>query len=114
VDVYNPKVVQASMGSLARTSVFYTDIAAILTHTGLPVFGALLNGESIYETGFGGEGLVVLGNEGNGMRPEVERLITKAVTIPRVGNAESLNVAVAAALFCSEINRKSINKIVSQ
>lgn len=114
VDVYNPKVVQASMGSLSRTHVFYTDIAAFLMQTELPVFGALLNGENIYEADFGCGGLIVMGNEGNGIRPEVTRLITKAITVPRIGDAESLNVAVAAALFCSEISRKTINKIVSQ
>jgi TrmH family RNA methyltransferase len=107
VDVYNPKVVQASMGSLSRTAVFYTGIPDFLQQMGLPVFGALLNGENIYETNFGNEGLIVMGNEGNGVRTEVERQITRAVTIPRRGNAESLNVAIAAALFCSEISRKN-------
>jgi RNA methyltransferase, TrmH family len=114
VDVYNPKVVQASMGSLSRISVFYVDIVKILPATGLAVFGALMQGSSIYETDFGNEGLIVMGNEGNGMSAGVERLITTAVTIPRVGGAESLNVGIAAALFCSEINRKIPNKIVSQ
>ncbi len=107
VDAYNPKVVQASMGSLSRTNVYYTDLSKVLTQVGLPVFGAVLDGENIYHTDFGTEGLVVMGNEGNGVRPEVEKLIIKAVTIPRVGGAESLNVGIAAALFCSEIKRKS-------
>jgi TrmH family RNA methyltransferase len=106
VDVYNPKVVQASMGSLSRIDVFYEEIGRILAETDLPVFGALMQGESIYETDFGTHGLIVMGNEGNGMSRDVERLITRAVTIPRVGGAESLNVGIAAALFCSEINRK--------
>jgi TrmH family RNA methyltransferase len=105
VDVYNPKVIQATMGSLSRINVHYADIAAILPQAGLPIFGALLNGENIYKTNFGNEGLIVMGNEGNGLRPEIERLITKAVTIPRTGKAESLNVAIATALFCSEISR---------
>ncbi|HEY2582357.1 MAG TPA: RNA methyltransferase [Mucilaginibacter sp.] len=107
VDAYNPKVVQATMGSLSRINIYYTNIAAILTQVGLPIFGAMLKGENIYKADFGDEGLVVLGNEGNGLRPEIEKLIGKAVTIPSKGEAESLNVAVAAALFCSEINRKS-------
>ena len=107
VDVYNPKVVQASMGSLSRINVYYTNLTAILQQTGLPAFGAMLTGENIYRTDFGEEGLIVLGNEGSGIRPEVERLVSKAVTIPRKGKAESLNVAIAAALFCSEINRNS-------
>ena len=105
VDAFNPKVIQASMGSLSRINVHYMDLITILSQTELPVFGALLNGESIYTTDFGREGLIVMGNEGNGMRPEIERLIGRAVTIPRKGKAESLNVAIAAALFCSEISR---------
>jgi TrmH family RNA methyltransferase len=105
VDVYNPKVVQASMGSLSRINVYYTNIATILPQTGLPIFGAMLNGENIYQTDFGEEGLIVMGNEGSGLSPEIEKLISRAITIPRSGNAESLNVAIAAALFCSEITR---------
>jgi RNA methyltransferase, TrmH family len=107
VDVYNPKVVQASMGSLSRINVYYTNLSTFLTQITLPIFGAMLNGENIYNTDFGAEGLIVMGNEGNGLRPEIKDLINKAVTIPRTGNAESLNVAIAAALFCSEINRNS-------
>jgi RNA methyltransferase, TrmH family len=106
VDVYNPKVVQASMGSLSRINVYYDDIIKILTEAPVPVFGALMQGDSIYETDFGTEGVIVMGSEGKGVSAEVERLISKAVTIPRVGGAESLNVGIAAALFCSEINRK--------
>ncbi len=114
VDVYNPKVVQASMGSLSRINVHYTGLAAALPKIGLPIFGAMLNGENIYRTSFGAEGLIVMGNEGNGLRPEIEKLVSKAVTIPRTGNAESLNVAIAAAIFCSEISRNSNNNVGSQ
>ncbi|MFD0748532.1 TrmH family RNA methyltransferase [Mucilaginibacter calamicampi] len=105
VDVYNPKVVQATMGSLSRVSLHYTDLEAILANNDLPVYGALLDGVNIYDTDFGTEGLVVMGNEGNGLRPEVIKLIKKTITIPRFGSAESLNVAIATAIFCSEINR---------
>jgi TrmH family RNA methyltransferase len=111
VDVYNPKVVQASMGSLSRVNIHYVNITEVLPQIGLPVFGAMLDGESIYKAQFGAEGLIVMGNEGNGLRPGVERLISKAVTIPRAGKAESLNVGIATALFCSEISR---NKLGSQ
>ncbi len=111
VDAYNPKVVQASMGSLSRINVHYADITSVLPQIGLPIFGAMLNGENIYQTKFGNEGLIVMGNEGNGLRPEVERLISKAITIPRAGKAESLNVGIATALFCAEITR---NKLGSQ
>ena len=109
VDVYNPKVVQASMGSLSRINVHYTDLAAVLPTLGLPLFGAMLDGENIYTADFGAEGLVIMGNEGNGLRPGIERLVTKKITIPRIGKAESLNVGIATAIFCSEINRKSYN-----
>ncbi|MDB5123387.1 MAG: aviRb [Mucilaginibacter sp.] len=107
VDVYNPKVVQASMGSLSRINVHYADLPAILQQIGLPIFAAMLDGENIYDTDFGPEGLIIMGNEGSGLRPDVAKLISKAVTIPRKGNAESLNVAIATALFCSEVVRKS-------
>jgi len=107
VDVYNPKVVQATMGSLARVNVHYINLAAFLQGTKLPVFGALLNGTNIYQTHFGPEGLIIMGNEGNGLRPEIIEQVQHAVTIPRVGNAESLNVGIATAIFCSEIKRNS-------
>ena len=103
VDAYNPKTVQASMGSLARMQVHYTDIAALVAHSSVPVFGAVLNGTSIYSTDFGQRGLVVLGNEGNGISERVLRHITHRVTIPRIGQAESLNVAISAALLCAAV-----------
>jgi TrmH family RNA methyltransferase len=106
VDAYNPKVVQACMGSLARVKVHYVNLADLLAGVELPVFGALLNGDNIYDTDFGNEGLVIMGNEGNGISPEIQKSVNKAVTIPRIGKAESLNVAIATALFCSEITRK--------
>jgi TrmH family RNA methyltransferase len=108
VEAYNPKVIQACMGSLARVKVQYTDLNAILSKIKLPVFGALLDGANIYQTRFGSEGLIVMGNEGNGIRPEIQKTVTEAITIPRIGKAESLNVAVATAIFCSEISRKTI------
>src|ERR1700760_2598682 len=107
VDVYNPKVIQACMGSLARVKVHYAVLTDFLANIKLPVFGALLNGEDIYDTDFGTEGLVIMGNEGNGIRPEIQKLVNTAVTIPRIGKAESLNVAIATALFCSEMTRKN-------
>ncbi|RVT97183.1 RNA methyltransferase [Mucilaginibacter limnophilus] len=108
VDVYNPKVVQATMGSLSRIKVHYTNLEALLRSTGLPVYGALLNGNNIYTTNFGDEGLIVMGNEGNGIRPVIEKLVSRAITIPRAGGAESLNVAIAAAIFCSEVTRNTL------
>ena len=107
VDVYNPKVIQATMGSLSRINVYYIDLQPFLLQINMPAFGALLDGINIYQTNFGDEGLIVMGNEGNGLRPEIVKLVHKAITIPRVGKAESLNVGIATAIFCSEINRKS-------
>jgi TrmH family RNA methyltransferase len=105
VDVYNPKVVQATMGSLARVNVYYADLQTVIPKLNLPVYGALLNGQNIYNTTFAPEGLIVMGNEGNGIRPEIQQLIGMAITIPRMGEAESLNVAIATAIFCSELCR---------
>lgn len=107
VDVYNPKVVQASMGSLARVKVIHTDLEGFLKNTELPIFGALLDGRSVYETNFGNEGILLLGNEGNGINNDLLKLITFPVTIPRFGKAESLNVAISASIFCSEVRRNS-------
>lgn len=108
VDVYNSKVVQATMGSLSRIAVNYTNLLLLLPKIKLPVFGAMLNGENIYRTDFGKEGLLVLGNEGNGIRPEIQQLIHKNITIPQLGKAESLNVAIATAIFCNEISRNRL------
>jgi len=107
VDVYNPKVVQATMGSLSHINIYYVNLPNFLNNIKLPLFGALLDGSNIYKTNFGTEGLVIMGNEGNGLRPEVIELVQHAVTIPRSGHAESLNVGIATAIFCSEINRNS-------
>lgn len=108
VDAYNPKVVQATMGSLSRIKIHYLDIESFLEENKLPTFGALLDGDSIYETDFGKQGLIIMGNEGNGIRKDLIPKIQKKVTIPRVGAAESLNVAVATTIFCSELTRQKL------
>lgn len=105
VDVYNPKVVQATMGSLPRIEVHYTDITALVRDAPVPVFGTVLNGTPLYETAFGHEGLIVMGNEGNGISAAVLKHIRHPVTIPRIGRAESLNVAVSTAIVCAELAR---------
>jgi len=110
VDAFNPKVVQATMGSLSRINIHYTDIEEIIEQATIPTFGALLNGESIYETNFGNEGFIIMGNEGNGIRKNLIPKLNKAVTIPRIGQAESLNVAVATTIFCTEIVRQKLQK----
>lgn len=108
VDAYNPKVVQATMGSLSRVKIHYTPLAHGLAQIKLPVFGALLNGQNIYNANFGSEGIILMGNEGNGIRLETQAVINTAITIPQAGSAESLNVAIATAIFCSEISRNRL------
>jgi len=105
VEVYNPKTVQATMGSLSRVNIFYEDLPSILKDVEIPIFGAVLDGKSMYKTDWGKEGLVILGNEGQGITPEVMKLINNPVTIPRTGSAESLNVAISAAILCADISR---------
>jgi TrmH family RNA methyltransferase len=107
VDVYNSKVVQASMGSLSRVKVSYTNLPEFIKYADLPVYGAVFNGISIYETDFGSEGLIILGNEGKGISEEIMDQIAYPVTIPNFGKAESLNVAISASIFCSELRRNS-------
>jgi TrmH family RNA methyltransferase len=111
VDIYNPKVVQATMGSIARVHVSYVDLNDFLTTTTLPVFGTFMNGENIYTTALPQEGIIVMGNEANGIAPELEKIIKNRLTIPRFGalqKTESLNVATATAIVLSEFRRASL------
>jgi TrmH family RNA methyltransferase len=105
VEAWAPKVVQASMGSLSRMNVHYERLEEMLAGSTMPVVGAVLDGESIYETSFGDEGFILLGNEGNGISEAASGFITNPVTIPKFGNGESLNVAITAAILCSELRR---------
>jgi len=105
VEVFNPKTVQATMGSLARVNIYYTSLPEYIQNLKIPVYAAMLNGESLYKVEWQHEGLVVLGNEGKGLSAEVADLISRRVTIPRVGAAESLNVSISAAIICAEISR---------
>lgn len=108
VEFYNPKVVQASMGSLFRVQLRQARLEELLERAGAPVYGALLEGKSIYEEPFSMNGILLLGNESKGLSPGLGRYITHPVTIPRLGTAESLNVAVASAVICSEMRRKQM------
>jgi TrmH family RNA methyltransferase len=105
VEVYNPKTVQATMGSLARVEIYYENLSNLLNNITIPIYGALLNGNSIYEVEWGKQGLIILGNEGQGISDEIISKINNPITIPRFGMAESLNVAVSASIFCSELVR---------
>ncbi|WP_116786882.1 TrmH family RNA methyltransferase [Flavobacterium psychrotrophum] len=109
VDVYNPKVVQATMGSISRVNVVYTNLEAFLAQTSLPVYGTFMDGANIYKETLKPEGIIVLGNEANGISVGVEVLCNERIAIPRFGNTqqtESLNVATAGAIILSEFCRK--------
>ena len=106
VDCYNPKVVQASMGSLTRVAVHYLDLAAFLTTTALPVYTMDLEGENLYTATFPKDCILILGNEANGISSEVRALSNEVITIPRFSQhqrTESLNVAMAGAIILSEV-----------
>ncbi|MGV3632476.1 MAG: TrmH family RNA methyltransferase [Bacteroidota bacterium] len=108
VSQYNPKVVQAAMGSIFRMPVFYTDLPAYLSESKLPVYGALLDGENVYGKTLKPEGILVLGNEGNGISGAVQKQVHTALTIPKAGETESLNVAIAGAVLLSEFCREKL------
>lgn len=110
VDIYNPKVVQATMGSIGRVNVNYIDLETYFTTTKLAVFGTFMNGENIYQSVLPQKGIIVMGNEANGISTAIEQKITKRLTIPRFGElqkTESLNVATATAIILSEFKRNS-------
>jgi len=110
VDFYNPKVIQASMGSFCRIKAYeikFSDILKLAKLSGTVISGAYMNGENIYNSELHQNTLIVMGNEGNGIRKEIEDSIDKRLTIPRFNeNTESLNVAVATAIICSEFRRR--------
>jgi TrmH family RNA methyltransferase len=108
VDIYNPKVVQATMGSISRVNVVYANLEKVLKETKLPIFGTFMDGENIYKKVLPKEGIIVMGNEANGISTEIETLVTQKIAIPRLGKlqqTESLNVATATAIILSEFKR---------
>lgn len=112
-DVYNPKVVMATMGSLARVNVAYTSLEKFFANTNLPVFGTFMDGENIYNQTLPENGIIVMGNEANGISAEIERFCSKRIAIPRFGElqaTESLNVATATAIILSEFRRNFSGK----
>lgn len=111
VDVYNPKVIQATMGSIARVKVIYTDLYNMISNSSdeMPVYGTFLDGSDIYKNELTPNGIIVMGNEGKGITKELKSLITNKLLIPSfsIGDtAESLNVAIATAITCSEFKRR--------
>ena len=105
-DVYNAKVVQSTMGSIARINIFYTDLAAFLSTQKLVICGAALDGENISEGIKLMECLLVIGNESKGIRNDIQPYIQKRISIPRIGNAESLNAAVATGIILAYLKLK--------
>ena len=111
VDVFNPKTVQATMGAIARVKVHYCDLPKLISSLkGIPVYGTFLDGNVIYSETLSANGLIVMGNEGNGISREVEALINRRLYIPNYPQeretSESLNVAIATAVVCAEFRRR--------
>ena len=105
-DYYNPKVIQASMGSFLRVNIVYQDLQSYLSTNNHPVIGTDMDGKNFYGYEFPTQFNLVLGNEGNGIRPEIESLLTDKITIPRFGKSkatESLNVAMSAGIILGQI-----------
>ncbi|AZA98465.1 RNA methyltransferase [Chryseobacterium joostei] len=109
VDFYNPKVIQATMGSFTRVNMVYTDLVEYLSKTENVNIGTDMDGENLYTFDKPEKINLILGNEGNGMRPETEKLLQKCITIPRFGKAqstESLNVSMAAGIILGQLFSK--------
>ena len=113
VDVYNPKVVQASMGAIFRIKTMYTNLENYLLEAltnKIPVYGTFMDGNNIYTEPLSRNGIIVLGNEGNGISDQISKLVTRKIAIPtfstNTNKAESLNVAIAASICCSEFKRR--------
>ena len=116
-NIFNPKSVQASMGAIFRVNVFYLDLVEFIPRfvdQDFPCYGAFLEGENIYRTDLRTKGFIVMGNEGNGISPEIERFVTRKITIPSFAlspySTESLNVSVATGIILSEFKRIEYNK----
>ncbi|MFK7115420.1 RNA methyltransferase [Flavobacterium oreochromis] len=108
VDLYNPKVIQATMGSIGRVDVHYVDLELFLKATDLPIYGTFMDGENIYHQILPKKGVIILGNEANGISQRIENRVTYKIAIPQFGDlqkTESLNVATATAIVLSEFKR---------
>ena len=116
-DCWNPKVVQATMGSIARVKMYYLNLKELINSlpTDYPIYGTLLDGKDIYEEKLSANGLIVMGNEGNGISAAIRQRVNRKLLIPNfsVGTtrAESLNVAIATAVVCSEFKRREQKKV---
>ena len=104
VDVYNPKVVQSTMGSITRVDVIYTDVKKMIEEVAInvKVYGAVMDGNNINKIQVNEDSLIVFGNESNGISEEIKNVISEKITINKIGEAESLNVAVSAAIILNK------------
>lgn len=112
VDIFSPKVVQSTMGAITRVKVVYCDLKEELTKikSKVPIYGTFMEGSNIYEAELNSKGVVVMGNEGNGISADIEKLVSQKIHIPSFAkdrtNVESLNVAMATAIVCSEFKKR--------
>lgn len=104
-ELYNPKVIAASKGSFVRMPVYYTQLDKALEQLTMPIYAAQMEGDSVYSIEFPKTLMLVMGNESHGISEAIESLVQHALTIPSVGGAESLNVAIATAVICDNIRR---------
>lgn len=100
VDLYNPKTIASTMGSFTRINCIYTDLEPVLKNCKVPSFACVMNGELIQTVVKPNHGIIIIGNEANGIHSEIEKLATSKITIPKIGMAESLNAAIATAIVC--------------
>ncbi|MGB5237058.1 MAG: RNA methyltransferase [Flavobacteriaceae bacterium] len=112
VDCYNPKTLQATMGSIARVNLVYKSISEVIKSSPLTSFGAFMDGDSVYDAKIDGPGILVMGNESHGICREIGDLLDRRIGIPRFEDSkiESLNVATATAILLSEVRRTAIRK----
>ncbi|MCS6822767.1 MAG: RNA methyltransferase [Cytophagaceae bacterium] len=105
-EFYNPKVISASMGSFTRVRTYYTDLEEYLRSINVPVYGACLMGKNIHHIAFSSSGILIIGNESQGISKALSKYITEKISIPKYGGAESLNAAVATGIICDCIMSK--------
>lgn len=105
VDIYNPKVIQASMGAIFTVNIVSTDLKEFLSTTEKPVYGAVMEGENVYKKSLPENAILLMGNEGNGIHESLFEFISNPISIPKIGSGESLNVAMATGILLSEFKR---------
>ena len=105
-DFYNPKVIRSTMGSFCRIRVFYGSLREFLEQSRSTIYGAFLGGDNVHQLKFAPGGLIVVGNESNGISNEISKYITQRITIPRFGDAESLNASIATGIILDNLKRE--------